>query len=78
MASTKLRERRGSSSPPSSRVSALARMIDTGVRSSCETLATKSFRTVSRRRISVTSCITTTVPASIDIGVARASTRCSP
>src|SRR5439155_1601374 len=53
----------GRSSPggPSS-VSAYPLIAVSGVRSSCETLATKSRRTTSRRRSSVTSCRTRTKP----------------
>ena len=52
----------GSSRAPSSRVSAKPLMEVTGVLSSCETLATKSRRTASRRLSRVTSLSTTTAP----------------
>ena len=62
MISRKRRLLRGSSSAPESSVSAKPWIAVRGVLNSCETLATKSWRTRSRRRSSVTSCSTTTAP----------------
>ena len=53
----------GSSIAPSASVSAKPLIDVTGVLSSCDTLATKSLRTASRRRRRVTSFTTTTAPA---------------
>ena len=53
----------GSSSPPSSSVSTIALIDESGVRSSCETLLTNSRREVSTCRSSVRSCkVTSTAP----------------
>ena len=56
-------------------VSAAARMTVSGVFSSCDALATKSERTASRRRISVTSTRRTTEPPPVPILVRTSSSR---
>ena len=64
MMRTKRRAASGSSSAPSSSVSAKPLIEVTGVLSSCETLATKSRRTASSLLRRVTSFSTTTAPTS--------------
>ena len=67
----------GSSSAPSSSVSAAARIAAIGVRSSWLTLATKSRRIFSSRRSSVTSLSTVTTPraSGCESGAARTRSR---
>ena len=54
--------------PPDCRVSAQILITERGVLSSCETFATKSCRSRSRRRNSVVSCRTTTAPRDLPPG----------
>ena len=64
MPSTNWQAMSGSSSAPSSRVSALARITVTGVRSSWDALATKSRLMPSTWRRAVMSCSSTIWPPS--------------
>ncbi len=73
--SKKLRARLGSASGLSMRASAYPLMVVSGVRSSCETLATKSRRTRSRRLSSLMSWNTARAP--MPLSLSRAGTRCT-
>ena len=65
----------GSSFAPAISVSAFARITATGVRSSCDTFATKSRRTLSSRRTVVTSSSSSTRPARPHVRAARINAR---